>query len=242
MKALSVTVSHEELLSLSPDLRQRHRDRVTLKRVVTNSMDIVSMNFAGIMPFAQYELDITEPDNKPLSTTPPASSAVAQSQPIILQDPIEQYINNLRPGETEDPDILKVAKELHALRSIDLLIDNQEYIEAILDPGSQIIAMSEAVCHHLGLQYDPRIRLHMQLVNGEVDESLGLARNVLARIGNIVVYIQVHVIRSPAYDILLGRPFDILMCSIVHNFPNEAQTITISDPNTGLVSTIPTKP
>ena len=242
MKAPSVTVSHEELLSLSPDLRQRHRDQVTPKRVVTNSMEVVSTNFAGIMPFAQYELDIAEPDDKHLSATPPASSAAPQPQPIILQDPIEQYINNLRPGETEDPDILKVAKESHALRSIDLLIDNQEYIEAILDPGSQIIAMSEAVCHHLGLQYDPRIRLHMQSANGEVDESLGLARNVSAHIGNIVVYIQVHVIRSPAYDILLGRPFDVLTCSIVRNFPNEAQTITISDPNTGLVSTIPTKP
>ena len=162
------------------------------------------MNFAGIMPFAQYELDITEPDEKPLSAMLPASSTVAQPQPIILQDFIKQYINNLLPGETEDPDILKVVKELHALRSIDLLIDNQEYIEAILDPGSQIIVMSEAVCHHLGLQYDPRICLHMQLANGEVDESLRLACNVSAHIGNIVVYIQVHVICSPAYDVLLG--------------------------------------
>ena len=102
--------------------------------------------------------------------------------------------------------------------------------------------MSEAVCHDLGLQYDPRIRLYMQSTNGEVDQSLGLARNVPARIGTIVIYIQVHVIRSPAYDILLGRPFDVLTWSIVRNFANEAQTITISDPNSGMVTTVPTKP
>ncbi|KAF8237605.1 hypothetical protein L208DRAFT_1108457, partial [Tricholoma matsutake] len=174
--------------------------------------------------------------------TPPASSTIAQPQPIILQDPIKQYINNLGPGETEDPDILKVAKESHALCSIKLLIDNQEYIEAILDPGSQIIAMLEAVCHHLGLQYHLRICLHMQSANGDVDESLGLVCNVSARIGNIVVYIQVHVIHSPAFDILLGCPFDVLMRSVVHNFLNKVQTITISDLNTALVSTIPTKP
>ena len=95
--------------------------------------------------------------------------------------------------------------------------------------------MLEAVCHHLSLQYDLCIRLHMQSVNGEVDESLGLACNISARIGNIVVYIQVHVIRSPAYDILLGHPFNVLMRSIVRNFLNEAQTITISNLNTGLV-------
>ncbi|KAF8240886.1 hypothetical protein L208DRAFT_1230403, partial [Tricholoma matsutake] len=242
MKAPSVMVSHEELLSLSPDLRLHHREQVTPKHIVMNSMDIVSTNFASILPFTQYKLDIADPNDKPLYTTPPASSAIAQPQPIILQDPIKQYINNLGPGETKDPKILKVAKESHALCSIELLINNQEYIEAILDPSSQIIAMLEAVCHHLSLQYDPRIHLHMQSANGDVDESLGLAHNVSVCIGNIVIYIQVHVIHSPAYDILLGCPFDVLMRSIVCNFPNKVQTITISDPNTGLISTIPTKP
>ena len=137
---------------------------------------------------------------------------------------------------------MKVAKESHALHSIDLLINNQEYIEAILDPSSQIIVMSEAVCHHLSLQYNLHICLHMQSVNGEVDESLGLACNVSVQIGNIIIYIQIHVIHSPAYNILLSHPFDVLTCSIVCNFPNEVQTITISNLNTGLISTIPTKP
>ena len=54
MKVPSVTISHEELLSLSPDLRQRHRDQVTLKCFVMNSMDVVSTNFASIMPFVEY--------------------------------------------------------------------------------------------------------------------------------------------------------------------------------------------
>lgn len=114
--------------------------------------------------------------------------------------------------------------------------------EAILDPSLQIITMSEAVCHHLGFQYDLRIWLHMQLANGKVDESLGLTCNVSACIGEIIVYIQVHVICSTAYNILLDQPFNILMCSIVHNFVNKAQTITIQDPGTGTISTVPKKP
>ncbi|KAJ7258618.1 hypothetical protein C8J57DRAFT_1073625 [Mycena rebaudengoi] len=52
----------------------------------------------------------------------------------------------------------------------------------------------------------------------------------------------IHVVRNPAYDILLGRPFDILTESIVRNFADENQTITIRDPNTGKVSTVPTIP
>ena len=102
--------------------------------------------------------------------------------------------------------------------------------------------MSEEVCHELSLSYDPSIHLNMQSANGTVDQSLGLARNVPFFIGNLTLYMQVHVIRNPAYDILLGRPFDILTESMVRNFANEDQTITIHDPNSGRVATIPTIP
>jgi hypothetical protein len=113
-------------------------------------------------------------------------------------------------------------------------------VESIIDPGSQIVAMSEEVCMELGLIYDPTIMLNMQSANGKVDQSLGLSRNVPMRIGDITLYIQIHIIRNPAYDILLGRPFDVLTESIVRNFANEDQTLTIRDPNTGMHATIPT--
>jgi hypothetical protein len=113
-------------------------------------------------------------------------------------------------------------------------------VEAILDPGCQIVAMSEDVCHELALPYDPTIVLHMQSANGTVDPSLGLARNVPFLVGDLTLYMQVHVIRNPAYDILLGRPFDVLTESVVRNFRNEDQTITIHDPNSDRVVTLPT--
>ena len=93
--------------------------------------------------------------------------------------------------------------------------------------------MAEDVGMDLALIYDPEIVLNMQSANGEIDKSLGLARNVPISIGDITLYIQIHIIRSPAYDILLGRPFDILTESVVRNFANEDQTITIFDPNSG---------
>ena len=123
-----------------------------------------------------------------------------------------------------------------------IIIDNQEIVEAVVDPGSQIIAMSDSVCHELGISYDPMIQLNMQSTNGTVDKSLGLARNIPCRFGNITLYLQIHVIRNPAYDILLGRPFNVLTQSVVKNFKNEDQIITIFDPNSGQVSTIPTLP
>jgi hypothetical protein len=56
----------------------------------------------------------------------------------------------------------------------------------------------------------------------------------------ITLYLQVHILHSPTYDILLGCPFDILTQSVICNFCNKNQTITIKDPNSGKSATIPT--
>src|SRR5271168_2373121 len=102
--------------------------------------------------------------------------------------------------------------------------------------------MSEATCNELGLAYDPSIILNMESANGNINPSLGLSRNVPFQIAKITVYLQVHIIHSPAYDVLLGRPFDILTESVVGNFANKGQTITFRDPNTGWGVTVPTLP
>ena len=75
--------------------------------------------------------------------------------------------------------------------------------------------MSNAVCHDLGLHYNLQIQLNMQSTNGTVNKSLGFARNIPCHIGNITLYLQIHVIRDPAYDILMGRPFDVLTESML---------------------------
>src|SRR6202453_489361 len=138
--------------------------------------------------------------------------------------------------------MMVIAKDSHALRSVPLLIDNKEEVDSVVDPGSQIVAMSEEVCHQLALAYDPNIKLNMQSANGSIDQSLGLERNIPCKLSPIMLYLQIHVIGNPTYDILLGRPFDVLTESTVQNFANEDQTITITDPNSGRSATIPTVP
>jgi len=51
---------------------------------------------------------------------------------------------------------------------------------------------------------------------------------------------QVHVIRNPAYNILIGQPFDCSTKSVIRNYHNEDQTITVHDPNSNCVTMIPT--
>jgi hypothetical protein len=86
---------------------------------------------------------------------------------ITVPDVYETYINSLAPGERPIP--LNVAQESHALWSIMMVINNREEVESIIDLGSHIIAMSEAVCHDISLVYDPSIKLNMQSANSKVD-------------------------------------------------------------------------
>jgi hypothetical protein len=82
----------------------------------------------------------------------------------------------------------------------------------------------------------------MQSANGSHDESLSLVENLELKIGGMKLHVQAHVIHNPAYDVLLGRPFDILTASHIKNYQDESQTITITDPNSSKMVSIPTVP
>ena len=129
---------------------------------------------------------------------------------IVILDPIEQYYKLLQPGEMPESECLIIAKKSCGVQCIMALVDNSQQVECVLNPGCQIIAMLEFTCHSLRLAYDLKIILQMQLANGNLDSSLGLSRNVPFRFNTITVYLQVHIVQSPAYTVLLRRPFDVL--------------------------------
>jgi hypothetical protein len=149
MQAPLVTLSPEELFAISPEVHNRLCEAIMLKRVLSKTV-------------STHALIEQVPDDEENSITVP--------------NVYETYINSLAPGERPIP--LNVAQELHALWSITMVVDNREEVEGIIDPGSQIIAMLEAVCHDIGLAYNPSIKLNMQSANSEVDQSLGLSRNI----------------------------------------------------------------
>ena len=217
-------ISTEELLAISPEVRAKLRSLVTSKRAAPAG-SASQFLVAPVLPSVDELLNQEE----------------LPKGIIRVADPYELYLRSLPPGEEPRP--LTVARESHALRVVQSTIGDREIeVDCLLDPGSQVVSCSEAVCHALGLSYDPSIVLNMQSANGEVDPTLGLARNVPFRLGDITLYFQVHVVRQAAYDLLMGRPFDVLTASIVRNYNNAEQTVTIHCPNTGRVTTIPTLP
>ena len=101
-------------------------------------------------------------------------------------------------------DSMEAVAESNLLWAILLVVDGQEKVEAILDPGCQIVVMSEEVCNALALPYDLSICLSMVLANDSVTQSLGLTRNIPFLVSEITFYLQVHILHLPAYNILLS--------------------------------------
>ncbi|KAI0633139.1 hypothetical protein C8Q77DRAFT_1058885 [Trametes polyzona] len=207
----------EELLALSPEIRHATREACSTRQIPVEDPKADTNNAgAGSQP-------------KP----PPGS--------LVIGDPADGFLKTCPHGHESLPP-LATAVNSSAIRAIEGTFKDNTRVSCILDSGSAIISMSEGLCHALGLAYDPSVILHMQSANGETNPSLGLARNVPVRFGTIVVYLQFHVIRSPAYDVLLGRPFDVLTESVVQTFGDGTQTITLHDPNSDIVTKVPTLP
>ena len=169
----------------------------------------------------------------------PEAAHAPPADATVIADPFyKAYLRTQATSADLDKSEITVTTKSSTLCTILPVIDGQERAEAILNPRCQIIAMSEQVSTTLALCYDPTICLHMVSVNSGVDQSLGLACNVPFLVGTITLYLQVHVLCAPAYDILLGCPFNVLTQSIIRNFSNKNQTITILNPNTGRKATV----
>ncbi|KAG6838680.1 hypothetical protein C0991_009637 [Blastosporella zonata] len=102
------------------------------------------------------------------------------------------------------PDGLYVAKELDSIRTIKATLNNTSEVDCIIDSGSQVVAISEAMVVKLGLSWDPCITLKMVSANRQTDATLGLAKNVPVAIRSMTFVLQFHVIRNPSYEVLLG--------------------------------------
>ena len=204
--------------------------------VQCEAAQLAAMPAAYTMTVSSFTYSLAKPTDS--AGKPTGSNANPPPITIVIDDPYEVYLCTMLDDCSFD--FLTITKESSALCTILPLFNHNKYVESIIDPGSQVITMSEAACHVLALIYDPCIKLCMQSANGEVNETLGLTWNVPMLVGVIMLYIQIHIVCNLAYDVLLGRPFDIVSESIVHNHSNKEQTITIHDLNTGETTAVPT--
>ena len=220
-----VNVTTEDLLNISETTRQELRKLLTKKRVektqslMTKEVDETeNVVLAEQLPSASYEVLEEERSGIPKGS-------------VVIGDPVVQYLGSLRPGEK--PKRVVVAQESLGLRAVYPLINGEGKVESLLDGGSQIVSMARETAIELKIAWDPDIIVHMESANRALEPTLGLAKNVPLIFGHIMVYLQVHIIKEPAYKVLLGRPFDSVTESLVKNEKDGSQVLTLTDPNTG---------
>ena len=231
---MGVTIA--ELLGMSKSARELIKNEITAKRV-----PIVEVKKTTIE-------DIPDEDNQPSRArkTLPGVKVLVSTFPIgrmpsgstYISDPIEQFL--VEGGDQGNLARIMVAKESQSLRAIYPTINGVVEYECVVNGGLQIVSMALKVAQELGLSWDPDIKIQLQSANKTVDHSMGLAKNVSFLFGMIMIYLQVHIIRDPAYQVLLGRPFDVIMESNIQNLADGRQIITLRDPNSGVVSTLTT--
>lgn len=235
-----ICVKASDLLSTSKPIREELKYRVTQQRVNSGEQP-KSTQVKAQFEELQLDSDTINIDSLPSVTwekKTERTNSGEQMSAFVVGDVVLQYLETLAPKETAKQ--IVVAKDSQSLRSIYPLLNGREHVESLLDSGSQIVSTSQEKAEKAGLIWDPDIVIYMQSANKGLEKSLGLARNVPFLIGDMTVLLQVHVIKEPAYDLLLGRPFDALLQTHIQNFADGRQIITLTEPLTNRRITVPT--
>ena len=250
-----VTVRLGDLFSLSRELRDGEWLKLTRVRqpvqpqtsspatvataLTSKDLDGVRVLEEDVEPCLQYDaLDIDELPQVEGVYIMKTATADVPAGALIAKDPVLEYLEGL--GEDVTPKQIFVARDSASLKVTYPTVNYQGRLESILDSGSQIVSMALDEAKEMGLIWDPKIQIFMQSANKTIERSVGLARNVPFQWGQLTVYLQVHIIRGPAYKVLLGRPFDTLTRSQIDNQEDGGQVITLTDPNSGKVFAVPT--
>ncbi|KIY47582.1 hypothetical protein FISHEDRAFT_44997 [Fistulina hepatica ATCC 64428] len=165
----------------------------------------------------------------------------------VATDPIVSYYQG-QPSSTPPPVIKGAAPS--ALHTVMPLVNSVEEVESVLDGGCQIIAMSKNCASNLGITWNPDECVNLQSANGVEDKTLGLSsrryyayrssHDVPFQFYDMTVYLQCHIVDTPADDVLLGRPFYELTTAVTCSFMSGEESLTLKDPNNGRRLTFPT--
>ncbi|PIL33987.1 hypothetical protein GSI_03695 [Ganoderma sinense ZZ0214-1] len=135
---------------------------------------------------------------------------------------------------SESSESIVAARDRNQIRTLWCKVNDTAEVECVLDGGSQIVAISEHCCNRLRIPVDTSADLPIQSANGAVNKTIGIARNIPVQLpGDIIVYLQMYVVKTTAYEVLLGRPFETLVQAKVENVGDSEQLITIKCPNSG---------
>lgn len=153
----------------------------------------------------------------------------------------QQYVLRYEEDNGSQREERLTSSDIDALRVIDPIINDALRVEAILDQGSEIIAMNKDIWQKLGVGLDPKRILNMQSANSQSNKTTGVISDLKLSLFGIDLTLQVHVVQGAPFDLLIGRPFFRYTSCQTYDNTDGTQMLTITCPNTGKVITIPTR-
>jgi hypothetical protein len=112
--------------------------------------------------------------------------------------------------------------------------------EGIVDCGCQVILMRKDVWTSLRIPLLSQKILTMESANGTRNNTSGLIPRIKFTLGSVILWCPVQVVETAPFEMLLGRPFMAVSQAITKDFYNGNMEITLTDPESGEVVTVPT--
>ena len=133
-----------------------------------------------------------------------------------------------------------IARHAMPLRTITAKVNNTRDVTCILDQGAEIIAMRKDIWQTLGVPARSDHIMTMESANRTKNATMGVVENLVFDVGCGEIQLQVQVVETANFEVLMGRPFFALTSCKTQDFINGDQTLTITNPNNGKEATIPT--
>jgi len=110
----------------------------------------------------------------------------------------------------------------------------------LLDSGAEIVAMRKDIWQSLDVPLRSDHLMTMESANKTKNVTPGVIENLTFNFGTVDFMLQVQVVETANFEVLLGRPFHALTSCRSRDMLNGDLDITLTDPNTGKESMIAT--
>jgi hypothetical protein len=135
---------------------------------------------------------------------------------------------------------LIVARVSEPLCSVTGILNDNISAECVLDNGSGIVCMNQAVWKKTGAPLRSDLIMEMEASNGQKNFTLGALVDFPIKIGNVSFFLQIQVTKDLPCDILLGRTFFSLTAAQTIDYADGDQDVILRDPNSNEEITVPT--
>jgi hypothetical protein len=116
------------------------------------------------------------------------------------------------------------------LQELDVLVNNDIKVTAILNTGSQIIVIRQDLIKALGVPINTRRTIKMEGANGATNWTVGCVEFLTMQVGNVPFKVHAHVVENTNYSLLLGRPFQQALLCRFEDLPGGEVEVSIRDP------------